>query len=90
LLTSVMIAAQQLNADYIMKHRLGDHYYRIDRSQSANQQASLALDVASPAATGDLLGMAEASLRDHLPKRALKDFWGHQAALQDFYQRTGV
>lgn len=90
LLTGVMIAAQQLNADYIMKHRLGEQYYRIDRSQSASQQASLALDVASPAATRDLLGMAEASIREYLPKKVLRDFWLHQSPEQDFFQRTGI
>lgn len=89
LLTSVMIAAQQINSGYILKHRLGDRYYRIDRDQSAGQQASLALDVASPAATRDLLGMAEASLRDHLARQSLRDFWLHEVEQQNFFKGTG-
>lgn len=89
-LISVMIAAQQLSTDYMMKHRLGEHYYRIDRNQSASQQASLALDVASPTATNDLLGKAEASIREHLPNKALRNFWAHQAPAQNFFQQKGA
>jgi uncharacterized protein len=65
-LPRVMIAAQQLNADYMVKHRLEDRYLRIDGDQSPEQERYLALDVASLGAIGDLSGLAESSVRTHL------------------------
>lgn len=86
-LTGAMIASQQLNADYILRHRLGDGYLRIDQEQSKEQERELRLDVASEYARNDLLGLAEASAREHLPKEALKAMLGHTAAPAVFHHR---
>lgn len=86
-LTSAMIASQQLNVDYMMRHRLGDRYLRIDQVQSKEQERQLRLDVASETARRDLLGLAEASAREHLPKAALIQMLAHRADPAQFYNR---
>ncbi|MBO6624078.1 MAG: patatin-like phospholipase family protein [Roseicyclus sp.] len=83
-LPSAMIGAQQKNCDFMMRHRLGDRYIRIDREQSAEQARHLALDVATKAAIENLEGLAEASLREHLPSAELRSFLDHIAPEQDF------
>lgn len=88
-LTSAMIASQQLNVDSIMKHVLEDAYIRIDRVQSKEQERQLRLDVASKTARLDLLGLAEASAREHLPKAALQALLAHRAPPPTFYHRDG-
>jgi patatin-like phospholipase/acyl hydrolase len=87
-LPRVMIAAQQLNADYMLHQRLGERYLRIDHEQSAEQERYLALDVASEGAIGDLQALAEASIREHLGRRFLPDILTHIAAPAIFYNRT--
>lgn len=84
-LPNVMIAAQQENTNYMMRHRLGDRYLRIDQTQSKEQERSLALDVASPTAKHDLAALAEASVREHLGKAALPVFFEHRAAAPCFF-----
>jgi uncharacterized protein len=86
-LTSAMIASQQLNADFMLRHRLGDAYLRIDQEQSKEQERELRLDVASESARSDLLGLAEASAREHLPKEVLKAMLAHTAAPAVFHHR---
>jgi len=84
-LTSAMIASQQLNIDYVMRHRLGPSYVRIDRVQSKEQERQLSLDVASPAAKSDLLALAEASAREHLPHPDLEAILAHKAPPATFH-----
>lgn len=86
-LTGAMIGSQQLNVDYMMRHRLGESYLRIDQVQSKEQERQLRLDVASETARKDLLGLAEASAREHLPKAALLEMLAHRAAPAQFYHR---
>ncbi|WP_392354042.1 CBASS cGAMP-activated phospholipase [Brevundimonas sp. LF-1] len=86
-LPNVMIAAQQENTNYMMGHRLGERYLRIDQVQSKEQERSLALDVASPAAKADLQALAEASVRQHLGKGVLPTLLGHRAEAPTFYNR---
>jgi hypothetical protein len=86
-LTSAMIASQQLNVDYMMRHRLGESYIRIDQVQSKEQERQLRLDVASEAARRDLLGLAEASAREHLPKAAILEMLAHRAPPAQFFYR---
>lgn len=86
-LPNVMIAAQQENTNYMMRHRLGDRYLRIDQTQSKEQERSLALDVASQTAKHDLAALAEASVRDHLGKPALPAFFDHRASAPLFFNR---
>jgi hypothetical protein len=88
-LPRVMIAAQQLNADFMMRHRLRDQYLRIDQQQSPEQESYLALDVASPGAISDLKALAEASVREHLGKGILPNMLKHIAASPIFFNRNG-
>lgn len=88
-LPNVMIGAQQMNADFVLRHKLGDRYLRIDRDQSTEQSKLLALDVATPQAIETLIGLAEASVREHLPSKILKGFLAHTAPEQDFLSGKG-
>jgi patatin-like phospholipase/acyl hydrolase len=83
-LTSVMIAAQQLNSDFMLSHRMGNNYLRIDHEQSKEQERQLALDVATEAACRDLAGLAEASARKYLPRPTLVAMLKHRAELPKF------
>jgi len=85
-LPNVMIAAQQENTGYMMRHRLGDRYLRIDQLQSKEQERSLALDVASSAAKHDLQALAEASVREHLGRTELPRLLQHRAATPRFHR----
>ncbi len=67
-LTSAMIAAQQMNTDYMVKHKLGERYLRVDASPSASQLPAMTLDNASESVAADLMGLAEASLRESSAK----------------------
>lgn len=84
-LPNVMIAAQQESMGYMMRHRLGGRYLRIDQAQSKEQERSLALDVASPAAKRDLQALAEASVREHLGRAALPGLLDHCATAPRFH-----
>ena len=79
-LPSVMIASQQKVAEAMLGHRLGDRYVRLDHGQSAEQQNSLALDVAAPHARKDLVGLAEGCARRALADPRIKDMLRHKAA----------
>ncbi len=87
-LSTVMIASQQLIVDYMLKHRLSDRYLRIDRSQSHEQEGSLGLDIASPAAIFDLQALGEASLREHLGRQSLPNMLEHVAVKPTFYHKV--
>ena len=86
-LTSMMIASQQINADAMLRHRLGTNYLRIDHDRSPEQDRHLGLDIATEATTADLRGLAESSVRDHLGSGALAPFLTHRAAVPTFYQQ---
>jgi patatin-like phospholipase/acyl hydrolase len=88
-LPRVMIAAQQLNTDFMLRHRLRDRYLRIDQQQSPEQERYLALDVASAGAIADLRALAEASVREHLGKATLPSMLKHAAAAPLFFNRKG-
>jgi uncharacterized protein len=89
-LPRVMIASQQLNAEYMIRHRLKDKYLRIDHQQSPEQERYLALDVASSGAIADLKALAESSVRDALGKTNLPALLQHVAARPTFYNRNGI
>lgn len=84
-LPSVMIASQQEVVLHILRHRLDKRFLRIDRTQSAQQERSLGLDVASPGAILDLKGLAEASAREHLVDARIKALLRHEAPAPHFY-----
>ncbi len=84
-LPNVMIAAQQMNTDYMLRHRLRENYLRIDQPQSKEQERQLGLDIASEAARIDLAGLAEASVREHLPGVQLRTMLQHTAEPPRFF-----
>ncbi|CAN7393326.1 CBASS cGAMP-activated phospholipase [Phenylobacterium sp. LjRoot164] len=86
-LPSVMIASQQLLADAMVKHRLGDNYVRIDTVRSPEQERELGLDVATSAAAADLIGLAQVSVQEHSGKGTLTPFFNHRAAEPQFFNR---
>jgi patatin-like phospholipase/acyl hydrolase len=89
-LTSMMIASQQINADAMLRHRLGANYLRIDHDRSPEQDRYLGLDIATAATTADLRGLAESSVRDHLGNGSLGMFLSHRAESPTFYHRRQV
>lgn len=89
LLTRAMIGAQQGVTDFMMKHALGNDYFRIDEIPSKEQSRDLQLDRASDAATQCLLGLAEVSSQKALGITEIRDWLGHQAPLQEFTRRVG-
>jgi uncharacterized protein len=89
-LPRVMISSQQLNTEYMMRHRLRDNYLRIDHQQSPEQERFLALDVASAGAISDLRALAESSVRDALGKTNLSMILQHIAMPAIFYNRKDL
>lgn len=89
-LISVMIATQQMNTDFIMRHRLGGRYRRIDAYPSAAQASDMRLDNANERVIGDLKGLADASLREHLPGLRAAGFFSHEVAEEDFLGRPEI
>ncbi|WP_247375606.1 CBASS cGAMP-activated phospholipase [Bradyrhizobium sp. 173] len=89
-LPRVMISSQQLNAEYMMRHRLKHNYLRLDHQQSPEQERYLALDVASPGAISDLKALAESTVRDALGKTNLPILLQHVAATPTFHNRNGI
>ncbi len=84
-LVNVIIASQQHIADYMMRHRLGDQYLRLDADQSKEQDRHLALDVATEDAQKTIRGLAAATVQSHINDRRLREFFSHQAAAPVFY-----
>lgn len=87
-LISVMIAAQQMNTDFMMRHRFGEKYFRVDSFPSSAQLPEMRLDNASANASSDLKGLAEASLRDHLPGLRAAGFFDYEAGEEDFLKKA--
>lgn len=73
------IGSQQMATAFIAKHRLGDNYVRIDVTQSATQQATLALDVAHPEAQYTLRALGESSVRELINNPTLRTILEHHA-----------
>lgn len=84
-LVSVIIAAQQHSVDFMMKHRLGDRYLRIDALQSKEQERDLALDVATLSAQSTLKGLADASVRSNFNNPRLGEFLSYLASQAKFF-----
>lgn len=89
-LISVMMAAQQMNTDFMMRHRFGERYVRVDSSPSASQLPDMRLDNASQSVSDDLKGLADASLRQHLPGLKASGFFDYEAGEENFLKREEV
>lgn len=83
-LSNAIIGSQQALTDEMMRHRFGDRYLRIDRSQAPGQEADLALDCASPDAKATLLAMADVSFAEFSNNSALQAMLAHDAVDRPF------
>ena len=79
-LSSIMIAAQQQNANSIMGHKLLDRYIRLDRSLSAEQRPLLGLDVADANSARELAALADATFRKAIANPKLVELLGHRGS----------
>jgi patatin-like phospholipase/acyl hydrolase len=87
-LFSTIVSAQQQLVDYMLRHDLGERYFRIDAIQSPEQQADLALDVANEAARGTLIGLAEGSFQKATADPRLTKMLSHVAPTPQFFDRA--
>lgn len=83
-LTSAIIGSQQAITDDMMRHRFGQRYVRIDRTQADAQRCELALDCASEGARNTLLAMAQASIAEAGGDSSLRDMLQHTAVDRPF------
>jgi hypothetical protein len=83
-----MIASQQHSVDFMMRHRLGDRYLRLDADQSKEQERHLALDVATAAAQKTIRGLASATVQSCLNDPRLQAFLAHEAPAPVFHHRV--
>jgi patatin-like phospholipase/acyl hydrolase len=81
----VIISAQQMDVGYLMRHKLGDRYFRIDRVQSGEHARVLALDVATEEAQTILRGLAAASVQEVVNNTRLRRMLDYRAAPPRFY-----
>ena len=86
-LVGVIIASQQLSVDFMMRHRLGDRYLRVDTDQSKEQERHLALDVATEDAQKTIRGLAAATIQTQINNPSLQPFLRHEAAQPVFHDR---
>lgn len=84
-LMNATIGSQQINSDYVMRHRLGDRYLRLDAEPSAEQSAELGLDVASDFAMQDLKALATATVRANINSPYINAVLAHKRSQPIFY-----
>jgi uncharacterized protein len=78
-LVNAMIASQQQSVDYMMRHKLGDGYLRLDATQSREQERHLALDVATKYARKTIRGLAASTVQNTASDGKLLAFLAHEA-----------
>lgn len=83
-LVRALMGSQQMSVDFMVGHKLGDRYIRIDYEQSSAQERELALDIATDAAQGTIRGVAQGSAHNALGNPALREMLRHQAPAPAF------
>lgn len=73
------MACQEQVADFMLKQKMNDRYYMIDRPESKDQSEVIALDKADEAATSTLMGMARVTFQDEVVKPEVTRHLNHQA-----------
>lgn len=76
-LASTIISSQQMISVYMMEHKLGDRYIRIDEIQSRKQEQDLGLDVATKNAQKTIKGLASGSVQAVIKKPQLVNLFKH-------------
>ena len=84
-LTSVMLASQQQSVGYMVQHRLGERYQRIDADQSKEQERHIALDVATTEAQKNIRGLAMGSVQAIIGEPRLRAMLRHQTPAPEFF-----
>lgn len=87
LLPQTLLSAQQLAVSYILQHKLGNRYVRIDVEQSKEQERDLGLDVATEAAQKTIRGLASATVQEMLNNPTLNEILSREAPPPVFYHR---
>lgn len=80
-LFSVTISAQQQFVDQLIRHKLQDHYFRLDHEPSQEQARDLGLDIATEAARKTLKALADKATTDVLGNK-LMAYLAHQPQLK--------
>jgi patatin-like phospholipase/acyl hydrolase len=88
-LMNVILAAQQQSVQFMLAHRLGDRYLRLDSEQSKAQERDLALDVATQQAQKTIRGLASGTVQSALGKASLPTMLAHRANKPKFYNKGG-
>jgi uncharacterized protein len=84
-LFSVILSSQQQITKFMMIHKLGDRYLRIDSDQSKEQQDDLGLDVATKSAQSTIKGLAMGELQNTISNPKLQKMLEHKAKQSCFY-----
>ena len=62
----LVMACQEQTSDFILKQKMGNKYYMIDRTLSPEQNKVVGLDKAEPGATKTLLGLAKSTFQKEI------------------------
>ena len=84
-LLNVIIASQQRSTDFMMRHRLGDRYLRLDAEQSKEQERVLGLDVATCDAQRTIKAVARGTFQDAINHDVLRSMLCHEAPPPKFF-----
>ena len=76
-----------MDVTYIIGHKLGDRYVRVDKVQSNEQQQHLGLDVATEDAKKTIRGLASGSTQEAISQEMVTNILGYQAPAPKFYYR---
>jgi patatin-like phospholipase/acyl hydrolase len=86
-LVQATISSQQQIVDNVVRHRLRDHYVRLDMEQSREQEQSLALDTANLDAQKTIRSMAAVTAQAAANNPNLAPILSHVAAPPTFFHR---
>jgi uncharacterized protein len=89
-LAPTLLSSQQLDVKYMLQHKLGDRYLRLDAEQSREQERDLGLDIATEAAQETIRGLASSTVQEMLNHPMLKQMLAYRAPSPTFYYRGKV
>lgn len=89
-LAQTIISSQQMDASYILGHKLGDRYVRVDEVQSREQERHLGLDVATEEAKRTIRGLASGSTQAAISHEMVARILAFEAPAPRFYHRKSA
>ncbi|WP_297492807.1 CBASS cGAMP-activated phospholipase [Acidocella sp.] len=89
-LVQTMISSQQQLADYMLKHKLGDNYVRLDTQQSKDQQDSLSLDTATLNAQQTIKALASSTAQSAINNPKLREILAWRSPAPRFFYRQAL